>query len=192
MKEIAAVQARLAADSAVLADASARGDRQIVPAGEGQRIHGIRSWAEQAPHPDNRISLSDKLDMFGRRQLRMTWTIHELEKNSIVRSHALLAQALRRSGIGEVISIVPPVDAQWSGDFVRASHLMGSTRMSSSPQDGVVDANCRVYETENLYIAGGSVVPVSGATMLTFNLLALALRLADFVKREYPGGPVTA
>lgn len=69
--------------------------------------------------------------------------------------------------------------------LARASHFMGSTRMSRSPRDGVVDERCRVHGVKNLYVAGGSVLPTGGATMVTFNLLALALRLADDLKREF-------
>ncbi|MGD8841851.1 MAG: GMC oxidoreductase [Gammaproteobacteria bacterium] len=42
----------------------------------------------------------------------------------------------------------------------------------------MVDANCEVYETEHLYVAGGSVVPVSGATMLTLICWRCAWRIS--------------
>jgi choline dehydrogenase-like flavoprotein len=37
------------------------------------------------------------------------------------------------------------------------AHHMGTTRMAASPQFGVVDANCKVFGTENLYVAGSSI-----------------------------------
>jgi choline dehydrogenase-like flavoprotein len=58
-------------------------------------------------------------------------------------------------------------------------HHMGTTRMASSPEDGVVDANCRVFGLDNLHVASCSVFPTSGISSPTFTLLALALRLAD-------------
>ena len=36
---------------------------------------------------------------------------------------------------------------------------MGTTRMANRPEAGVVDSNCRVFGTENLYVAGSAVFP---------------------------------
>jgi choline dehydrogenase-like flavoprotein len=43
----------------------------------------------------------------------------------------------------------------------------------------VVDADCRVHGVHNLYVAGSSVFPTSGAANPTLTVVALALRLAD-------------
>jgi choline dehydrogenase-like flavoprotein len=52
--------------------------------------------------------------------------------------------------------------------------------MHEDPSEGVVDANCRVHDTENVYVAGGSVFPTSvGSANPTLLIVALALRLAD-------------
>jgi choline dehydrogenase-like flavoprotein len=59
---------------------------------------------------------------------------------------------------------------------------MGSTRMNRDPRYGVVNENCRVHGIDNLYVAGGSVFPTSGATMVTVNIVALAIRLADHLR----------
>jgi choline dehydrogenase-like flavoprotein len=46
----------------------------------------------------------------------------------------------------------------------------------------VVDAQCRVHGTDNLYVAGSSVFPSGGYANPTLTLVALALRLADHLK----------
>jgi choline dehydrogenase-like flavoprotein len=51
--------------------------------------------------------------------------------------------------------------------------------MSADPRHGVVDRNCRVHGTTNLFIAGSSVFPTSGQANPTLLLTALAVRLAD-------------
>jgi choline dehydrogenase-like flavoprotein len=51
--------------------------------------------------------------------------------------------------------------------------------MSDDPRSGVVDSDCRVHTTDNLYIAGTSVFPTSGHANPTLTMLALCLRLAD-------------
>ena len=61
-------------------------------------------------------------------------------------------------------------------------HHMGTTRMAASPREGVVDADCRVHGTANLFVAGSSVFPTTGNANPTLTIVALALRLADHLK----------
>jgi len=58
-------------------------------------------------------------------------------------------------------------------------HPMGSTRMAKDPREGIVDENCRVHGTGNLYVASSSVFPTGGYANPTLTVLALALRLAE-------------
>ena len=63
-------------------------------------------------------------------------------------------------------------------------HHMGTTRMDKSPRQGVVDENCLVHEITNLYIASSSVFPTSGMANPTLTIIALAIRLADHLKKS--------
>ena len=60
-------------------------------------------------------------------------------------------------------------------------HHMCTTRMADDPTRGVVDRDCRVHGMGNLYLAGSSVFSTGGVATPTFNLTALALRLADHI-----------
>jgi choline dehydrogenase-like flavoprotein len=60
-------------------------------------------------------------------------------------------------------------------------HQIGLTRMSDSPTNGVVDRDCRVHGTANLFVAGSSVFPTAGQANPTLPAVALALRLGDFL-----------
>ncbi len=64
------------------------------------------------------------------------------------------------------------------------SHHMGTTRMSASAKDGVVDERCRLHECPELYIAGSSVFPSVGFANPTLTLVALAHRMAEDLRRE--------
>ncbi len=59
------------------------------------------------------------------------------------------------------------------------SHHIGTARMSASPRQGVVDADCKVHSVANLYVGGSAVFPTSGANTPTLTIVTLALRLAD-------------
>ena len=68
-------------------------------------------------------------------------------------------------------------------DFNSNSHNIGTTRMSTNPDQGVVDPDCRVHSVENLYLAGSSVFPTSSHANPTLLIVALSLRLADHLKQ---------
>lgn len=55
-------------------------------------------------------------------------------------------------------------------------------RMAKSDADGVVDPNCRVHGTRNLFVAGGAVMPSCGRANPTLTIVALSIRLADHLK----------
>ena len=61
-------------------------------------------------------------------------------------------------------------------------HHGGTTKMSKQAADGVVDSNCRVHETEGLFVMGNSVFPQVGFSNPTITIVALSLRLADHIK----------
>ncbi|MEM8612308.1 MAG: GMC family oxidoreductase, partial [Cyanobacteria bacterium P01_H01_bin.105] len=58
-------------------------------------------------------------------------------------------------------------------------HQMGTTRMAHRPEEGVVDTNCRVFGTDNLYVASSAVFPTGPSYSPTFTILALARRLGQ-------------
>ena len=53
----------------------------------------------------------------------------------------------------------------------------------ATPDDGIVDIHSRLHSVDNLYIAGSAVFPTGGYANPTLTIVALALRLADHLKR---------
>jgi choline dehydrogenase-like flavoprotein len=66
-----------------------------------------------------------------------------------------------------------------TNDELAGNHHMGGTRMASSPRYGVVDKNCKVFGSNNLYIIGSSIFTTSGANNPTLPITQFSLRLAD-------------
>jgi choline dehydrogenase-like flavoprotein len=54
--------------------------------------------------------------------------------------------------------------------------------MGIDPAQSVVDPNLKVHGIENLYLASSSVFPSAGQANSTFEAVAFALRLADYLK----------
>lgn len=141
--------------------------------------------SEQAPDPDSRVALGRRTDPLGLPQPSITWRFGEAERRTIAAFVATAGAELERLGLAVVrpASWLDDPDA-WSGHVVDAFHHMGTTRMSEDARDGVVDASCRVHGVRNLYIAGSSVFPASGAANPTLGLVAIAIRLADHLRRS--------
>jgi len=151
----------------------------------------LRVRSEQIPNPESRVTLSEKRDGLGLNQIRLDWRMGGAEK----RSMRLMAQVLQfefeRLGLGEVHSSgwLESDDEEWPADLIGGPHHMGTTRMSDDPRRGVVDHNCRVHDLRNLFVAGSSVFPTSGYANPTLTLIALAVRLADHLKRDLLSTP---
>ncbi|MEH1848669.1 MAG: GMC family oxidoreductase [Nostoc sp.] len=79
----------------------------------------------------------------------------------------------------------PPSTIVKEVPLVSFCHQIGATRMHVDPKQGVVDENCRVHGISNLYIAGSSVFPTAGSANPTLTIVALAIRLADHIKKIY-------
>jgi choline dehydrogenase-like flavoprotein len=140
----------------------------------------IHNFLEQAPHPSNRVTLSDQRDRFGGPLARLAWSITDLDRHSIGALHRALDREVRRRGWGRVESPLLD-DGEWliTQD---ASHHAGTTRMGVDPRSSVVDPDTRVHSVRNLFVAGSSVFPTSGYANPTFTIVALALRLADHLQ----------
>jgi len=149
---------------------------------EARTILALRVQAEQAPNPDSRVTLGRRRDRFGLPVARVDWRPAPSDRASIRASQEAVDEALRAAGLGHVEFMLgdehPP--ALLEGNF----HHLGTTRMHIDPASGVVDADCRVHGVRNLYVAGSSVFPTYGCANPTLTVVAMALRLADHLRKQ--------
>ncbi|KAA0233710.1 MAG: Fructose dehydrogenase large subunit [Acidimicrobiales bacterium] len=145
----------------------------------------LQLWArgEQAPDPASRVTLSAERDALGIRRAQLDWRVSDQDIDSIHRSLVLVANRFgtHRKGRVQVEQDSQPV-ADWPVEI--GGHHMGTTRMAEEPRRGVVDANCRVHDVANLYVAGSSVFTTSGYANPTLTIVALALRLSDHLRNQ--------
>ena len=133
--------------------------------------------AEQRPNPENKIVLSKQRDPLGVPQVEMHWRWREDEQTDLERLRMVIASSLEASGLGKVTI------ATGMRPDPNAHHHAGTTRMHSNPRSGVVNSDGRVHGMDNLYVTGGSVFPTAGFANPTLTIVALALKLADHLKR---------
>jgi choline dehydrogenase-like flavoprotein len=138
---------------------------------------------EQAPNPQSRVRLAAERDALDVPRAQLEWRLSALDKRSLLRGHQLVGRALARAGLGRLQILLREDDAEWPDDLAVGRHHMGTTRMHADPRRGVVDASCRVHGVDNLFVAGSSVFPTSGAAGPTLTIVALAIRLADHLKQ---------
>jgi hypothetical protein len=143
----------------------------------------IYCLTEQQPNPESRISLGQTKDEFGVPRALAQWRPTECESRTIMRLAQMTSDELVRVGLPR------PIFDDWIADskpenanLSDMAHPSGTTRMGSDPKTSVVDADCKVYGVEGLYVAGSSIFPTSGQANPTLMIMSFAVRLADTLK----------
>jgi len=142
---------------------------------------------EQSPNPNSRIQLDAERDELGVPRATLDWQLTALDKRSIRKLQQLIGEEVGRSELGRIRLmdwLQDEDNSEWPATLRGGWHHMGTTRMADNPKEGVVDANCKVFGIANLYMAGSSCYTTSGAANPTLTLVALTLRLSEYLKRS--------
>lgn len=146
--------------------------------------YSIMYRVEPQPNPNSSVTLSDNKDALGIPKVKLNWQLTELDYRSIYEMQTMFTKLLGKSGYGHINIELPEKFDEWPDTTDGGNHHMGTTRMANSPSTGVVDKNCKIFNIENLYVAGSSVFPTYGKVNPTLNLIALTIRLADHLKEK--------
>ncbi len=145
--------------------------------------------AEQSPNSASRVRLHeterDALDM---PRAVLDWRVQDDDFESMRAGMETVGAEFGRLGLGRVQSQLLSDDGAWRENLFWAYHHLGTTRMGDSPQNSVVDRDCRVHGKANLYVAGSSVFPTGGTATPTFTIVALAIRIADTIAARLQRG----
>jgi choline dehydrogenase-like flavoprotein len=142
--------------------------------------------AEQPSRSDARIRMAEDHDAVGMPRLTLEWQIGDAEQRTLTVVGRRLEALLQRNQIGTVTwfdEAFDPKEGARLDRVVDQYHHAGGARMSELAHDGVVDADCRVHDMQNLYLASAAVFPTGGCSNPTFTIMALALRLAEHLQR---------
>ena len=144
----------------------------------------ITTLIEQFPNRNSGITLLDERDALGVRKVSINWEVAPEDRRTIKCIGMEVAKCFADTGLGFVKLEECVYDVSVPLKVAPHAHHMGTTRMASAPEFGVVDENCKVFGIDNLYVAGSSVFATAGASNPTMPLLQLALRLADHLNRQ--------
>jgi len=142
-------------------------------------LYSIDFHAEQYPSADSRIFLDKEVDALGVPRVKIDWRYTPADVRTVARSLEILAADFAASGVGRVEYEPALVETEMTRYGAYGGHHIGTTRMGGDQRSSVVDANCRLHEVENLYIAGSAVFPTSSQANPTLTIVALALRLSE-------------
>jgi choline dehydrogenase-like flavoprotein len=140
--------------------------------------------AEQAPHWDNAITLSDQTDRYGVPLARINWAPTPEDERTLRVSVERIKAFWHRKGWDRHASLawLPAIhDGQGSlsAAAVDYFHPSGTIRMGSDPYKSMVSGDLASHHIPNLSVLSAAVFPRAGSANPTFTLMRMALRLGD-------------
>lgn len=134
--------------------------------------YSLSVCAEDAPDPENRITLSDTLTgSDGLPAARMVYTIPAEARKALDYGRDRAREILTLAGARSFVEMATIPEAGF--------HLMGTTRMGTDRETSVLDTWCEAHDLPGLFVADGSAFVTGAAVNPTNTLQALALRTAD-------------
>jgi choline dehydrogenase-like flavoprotein len=139
----------------------------------------LQYHGEHLPNPQSRVTLSQARDELGMPRLNIDVRFSEQDVSGVVRAHQHWDEYLRRHGRGRIEYLADDVAGAVEESLGAGFHQVGTTRMSASPEDGVLTPDLGVHGFNDLFVASSSALVTSGQANSTFMIVVLALRLAD-------------
>ncbi|MGH8322592.1 MAG: GMC oxidoreductase, partial [Steroidobacteraceae bacterium] len=156
--------------------------RLLYPPGAGIQLHMV---IEQCPRAENRIRLSaTRSDAFGQPLAEIEWDVAPVDADNLLRAVTAFESAWNRSSLATVAQLQTyPAEVlkQALTDGGGIFHPVGSARMATSPNHGVVDPALRPFRIRNVSVVSTAVLPRSGGANPTMMLLLFGLRCVDNV-----------
>ena len=147
-------------------------------------VFSLDFHAEQYPNPESRVRLAESVDALNFQKLSVDWRYTSGDIESIASALRLLSKDIEKSAVGEFEYDPQTIESEATRYGAYGGHHMGTTRMGSNPRNSVVDSNCKIHSTTNLYVAGSSVFPTSSQATPTLTIVAMSLRLSNHLANK--------
>jgi choline dehydrogenase-like flavoprotein len=146
-------------------------------AAQFDRIGGLLAICEDLPEEHNRVTLDPELtDSNGIPAPKIHYRLSENSQRMLAHGTARATEVLEAAGAERVFVESPMKVAGW--------HLMGTARMGTDPARSVVNEWGRCHDVKNLFVIDGSVFVTAAAVNPTCTIQALALYVADRIKKN--------
>ena len=132
---------------------------------------------EDLPDEDNRVTLDPVLkDGHGIPAPKIDYTLSENTRRMMEHGIARASEILAMAGATNISCSRTTLNSP--------GHLLGTARMGLDPERSVVNEWGRCHDVKNLFIVDGSIWVTSGGVNPTATIQALALYIADSIKRR--------
>jgi choline dehydrogenase-like flavoprotein len=146
-------------------------------AAQFDRIGGLLAICEDLPEEHNRVTLDpDLTDSNGIPAPKIQYQLSENSRRMLEHGVARATEVLDAAGAERVFAESPMKVAGW--------HLMGTARMGTDPERSVVNEWGRSHDVRNLFVIDGSVFVTAAAVNPTSTIQAVALYVADRIKKN--------
>lgn len=143
----------------------------------------IEFHSEQTPLRESRVRLTSEKDAFGVPRVLVAWKTCDADYESIRKAYRLLKRGVESLDGCNVTIDEPSLTEHVASSNPVGGHHIGTTRMASTPSDGVVGKDCAVYGLNNLFVSSSAVFPTCSHANPTLTIVAMALRLADHLRK---------
>jgi choline dehydrogenase-like flavoprotein len=141
------------------------------------RNAGMVAICEDLPEEHNCVTIDATLkDSDGVPAPKINYTLSDNSVKMLDHAVARGREALHAAGAIDTVVQAPLPFAGW--------HLMGTTRMGTNPEKSVVNQWGRAHDVRNLFIVDGSIFVTAAAVNPTNTIQALALYIADSMKKN--------
>jgi choline dehydrogenase-like flavoprotein len=149
----------------------------MVPASAQYRVPGADAACEDLPEEYNRVTLDPVLkDGHGIPAPKIDYTISE-------NTRRMMEHGIARAS--EILTVAEAKNLYVSRTNLNSpGHLLGTARMGTNPERSVVNEWGRCHDVKNLFIVDGSIWVTSGGVNPTSTIQALALYIADNIKKR--------
>jgi choline dehydrogenase-like flavoprotein len=155
----------------------------------GENCYPLQYNSEQVPNRQSRVSLASDRDSLGMPRLNIDLRFSQADGDGILRCHEVWDNYLRSNNCGRLEYVSPDPLSVARSMMGGGTHQLGTTRMASKAEDGVVNEHLAVHGMTNLSVASSSVFLTSSQANPTFMVIVLALRLADRLTKEFMSRP---
>jgi len=140
----------------------------------GQHVVELAGTMQTFSYAENRVMPANGTTRFGLPRTRIVTPVETVSAAQKATNLARMTHILKTMGYS-----VLPGGAGQGAYHQRGDHAMCTTRMSRSPEAGVVDEQLKVHGTDNLFIVSNSVFPSGSPANPTLTLVALAMRCLE-------------
>lgn len=148
----------------------------------GHRLADFMFVTEQIPNDKSEIYLSNDLDKYGLKKLKVRWNITDRDLKSISEFYDICYEHLCQNNRAKYT--IKKEQLNWSSRLSSAAHHLGTARMGEYSNSSVVNKFNQVHGISNLYINDGSIFPTAGNANSTFTIMALSMRLGDYLEKN--------